>query len=1138
MLQSNTELTQRRGKYSCRRSKLIGWIVHQIVLAAFLFSNSTVFAQGNANHALNDIFRPEVIADNTFAVREHAFSLPEDERFAFLADWVLPSSTHSGLRVHGVFQQTGMTRNVEGRGKPQTLVSPLFDLVDLAEQLGRIDDIQDRIEYFHPASEYQRRAKAAFNAILQFHAADAGAADASIRELLTLLETSDPVDVNAMWPETLAAYYGVHQFPQSKAVQELIDFLYSRRSQERKPANSDFWHTQIRSLYARSHAFRRHGYDQTFDATLDSADWIPMARMTDRSRGLVRAEDRWVKNDDDEMRLITGHDNDFLVYRLPLRGNFEVHADIAAKGSTQFLLGGRLTGPVDKVRLLAGTFRAGKPFREIDPPFVSNVGWDRLRAVFRHDQQTGSRTAKVALNGRVIEQYALSEHHSPWIGIRGWWPSHAAIRDVRITGNPEIPNSVLMSDVDNSGDWVGYHEGSSWNFVTADEGAAQIVGPKRVSDQGILRESLLCYQRPLLDGDSVEYEFYYVPGDQNAHPAIDRIAFLLRPDGVIKHWVTDGRYDATTVHPDNHLPVGGDSAKLHLQPEAWNRAKVALRNDTVVLAVNGRQVCSAKLESGNRRTFGLFHFADQETVRVRNVVLKGQWPDALPPPSTQELADPTIAVLDERLPALEAVFENNFAAEGLSDLLKPYASGGGRFTPRPDGVFVELPPVGNYRTQRLDLPFAIQGDFDLVASFEQLKLRSDVYSAVLLEAQLDDDKQHRCRVVRISSDDGQQSIKATLPKTNPDGSKSYEILKQANCDSTSGTFRLARRGAKVYYLFAEENSNVFRLLSTAEVTDQVTIPGGIQLVAICSGNGECQVLWKNVIVRAEKMMYMPQRPERLAYVMNIDGTNRRLFTKPTDGFFHVGSPEWSADGKSIVCDLSRGTPSTARVHLFDRDGTNPRDLGAGGMPSLSPDGKHIAFNWPGIMLMKSDGSERTQLTRNGLGVHWSPKGEMIAWSTGRNITLYDVDTKVTRELLTPEQMRLVGRVFWNPGWSNDGRRIAFHGLVRGEHLVAVADPDDPDEFKIVHQGTATIYSDFTWFPDNRTVAFSMHYAPTETSQMVSVDTEAPGPTQRLPGQPDDWNVYDLDLSHDGKTVIFSAERPGQMIEWTSDRAAE
>ncbi len=52
--------------------------------------------------------------------------------------------------------------------------------------------------------------------------------------------------------------------------------------------------------------------------------------------------------------------------------------------------------------------------------------------------------------------------------------------------------------------------------------------------------------------------------------------------------------------------------------------------DRVALRLNDQPIYDRAIEPVNQRTFGLFHFADSTSVRVRNVTYEGQWPRSLP----------------------------------------------------------------------------------------------------------------------------------------------------------------------------------------------------------------------------------------------------------------------------------------------------------------------------------------------------------------------------------------------------------------------------------------------------------------------------------------------------------------------------
>jgi hypothetical protein len=134
---------------------------------------------------------------------------------------------------------------------------------------------------------------------------------------------------------------------------------------------------------------------------------------------------------------------------------------------------------------------------------------------------------------------------------------------------------------------------------------------------------------------AIEYEFYYEPGKTLAHPALDRLTFLLDPAGVAIHWLTDAQYERTslaaknvTVEKQNRRGEG----PVQLKVKEWNRVRLVLVGDQVTLSVNGTEIYQRPLEPTNQRIFGLFHYADETAVRVRKVRYSGQWPKKLPEP--------------------------------------------------------------------------------------------------------------------------------------------------------------------------------------------------------------------------------------------------------------------------------------------------------------------------------------------------------------------------------------------------------------------------------------------------------------------------------------------------------------------------
>jgi hypothetical protein len=146
-------------------------------------------------------------------------------------------------------------------------------------------------------------------------------------------------------------------------------------------------------------------------------------------------------------------------------------------------------------------------------------------------------------------------------------------------------------------------------------------------------ESAHFYQRPLAEDGAIEYEFYCNPGKCMVHPMLDRLVFLLDPNGVKLHWLTDGAAERSNRKPLDSI-VEADCRrgpdKLPLKEKAWNKLRLQVVDDRVKVALNGIEVYERKIESTNQRLFGLFHYSDQSEARVRALTYVGNWAKQVP----------------------------------------------------------------------------------------------------------------------------------------------------------------------------------------------------------------------------------------------------------------------------------------------------------------------------------------------------------------------------------------------------------------------------------------------------------------------------------------------------------------------------
>src|SRR5262245_18214274 len=110
----------------------------------------------------------------------------------------------------------------------------------------------------------------------------------------------------------------------------------------------------------------------------------------------------------------------------------------------------------------------------------------------------------------------------------------------------------------------------------------------------------------MLEDGEIRFEFFYDPGTVLAHPALDRLVFLLDPEGVKVHWLTDAQHDRTGLLPDN-ITVEKSNRRgpesLPLKQKAWNAARLSVAGDTVTLSLNDTVVYERPLEPTKQRVF-------------------------------------------------------------------------------------------------------------------------------------------------------------------------------------------------------------------------------------------------------------------------------------------------------------------------------------------------------------------------------------------------------------------------------------------------------------------------------------------------------------------------------------------------------
>src|SRR5262249_15289895 len=214
----------------------------------------------------------------------------------------------------------------------------------------------------------------------------------------------------------------------------------------------------------------------------------------------------------------------------------------------------------------------------IDAALKDVKDWYACRLVVRD----GSYSAYV--NDRKIHEQGLAPGADPWLALYAHAEHSAQIRNVAIKGKPTIPAQLELSRAADLGGWLAtyYNEPMIGERRSWEKRGDEIFGRLKADPAGCHQESLLQYHRPPLEDGAIDYEFFYEPGKVVAHPALDRLAFLLDADGVRVHWLTDAQYDRSHTDPGNAQVEPAHRrgpAQLPLKPHDWNKLSLSITGD-------------------------------------------------------------------------------------------------------------------------------------------------------------------------------------------------------------------------------------------------------------------------------------------------------------------------------------------------------------------------------------------------------------------------------------------------------------------------------------------------------------------------------------------------------------------------------
>ena len=878
---------------------------------------------------VGDLFEAEVLADNVFRQQQLAKRLPAQARYEFLKSHVLPGKLHLEFRLFGKLTptdppesevaehsidvarvQAGTQLNQRRIRTGGILVSPVFDLIESAKEADKLDELRLAVQAAMVSGEAQQRCQLSMLAMIAIAKGDLTEAVHSADDLYQRFLKQRFDRLQDRMPETLflwmAAEYGV-------LLDEAVPFLISiqdsqiRANKSHGPAE---WDVLMMHLIGRirHHKLAPEQRTQPWTAAPDfkSWHWVPLSHSL--SSGIGKPPGH-VQVSKDTVDVFAKMDDEFLLFTSPMRGNYTLECLCTCFGWKDIhpLINGEWIAPVwHHESVQVGEIFRPDPEMKLQPTLSRVDNWLRYRV----DVRDG--VCSRYINSRLISREPLPEEHDPWLAIRNVNTGVGSVRNVRITGEPVVPDEVRISELHSGAwetaekaadvssksgtsaqrpmnhvlGWIPWHEEpwtpeeNSWILELDSSGVTQFVGHRSPELAGTGAERMLRYLWPLVWDSEVTYEFFYKDGESIVHPAIGRRAFLLQPNAVRTHNITNGVSENSGLDPLHQMAsnsrVQVDS--LPLKSGEWNRMTVQISGDTVRLRLNEIVIHESAIAPTNDRSFGLFYYCDQAEARVRNVILRGDWPKSVPPVTEQELRGTDTDVLDRERESLAQSFEFDFTATNAEEVLSTFAESlhePAAIKLLPEGLQMSgiAKPKGK-STSLVGPRILISGDFDVIAEFGDLKLKAsdNGIGAIFLGPRMPGREFEAHLLYRgMNQHPGSRLREVAMVEVLRvvQNQRSWGYPASFADDCRSGRLRVARRGTTYHYLIAPLDSENFRLLHSMEISDDPILPGNFMLRTSCYSQGvensEVSVVWKNMSVRAESIAVV-----RKSVLKNLD----------------------------------------------------------------------------------------------------------------------------------------------------------------------------------------------------------------------------------------------------------------------------
>ena len=787
-------------------------------------------------------------------------TLADAECFRLLKTWVMPEGNPANWRLSvfrlsadeiGQPNRAGVrpfktVRMVHGT----TLASPAYELFEAANRSGKLAELRQAIDASKVDSELGRRNLVALQILAAIAAKDDSLAKSKLKDQLVLVKSIDSNNFTTRDPEHLVMIGLIDQPQWMLTAKSLIVEMWEKygNNLRQAPLQSErSLNDTVDQLIAEQPCLS----DVQRPRPKKLTQWHPAPMETAVSRASGTNSAVWSLHQG-VARLSSGETPSQLFFQSPLKGNFEVTCEMSTYSFREGSLGYGMFGvcprwDLNGVHTLPVLGRPGTNMNSLKLP-----RWDSIadvRVVVRDGQMINY------VNGVRIHATELNAVPDPWLVVHTFNPWYStSVRNVRITGSPQIPTEVNLSEITGLVNWradyfneqVGAESDATAHWFQYDD---EIVS-RQQPQPNAKRPGLLIHQRPLSFNGDLTYEFFCEPGKIEIHPTLGQMVWLLSSKQIQQRRLSDFSA-APSVTSDNSkaavkpLPSG-------LIPNQWNRVRLSIKESTVALAVNDKQVDEQPIDAANTRQFGLFRQNDVSSSRVRNVRWRGDWPKTLPVVEDQELAIPAAGLFVGKVWPMKGRLKLDTSMAEIRKLTFWTNVTDEYYTETPEGIELSLNPnrTGSGVTE-LAWPHALRGDFDITTTISSIRLASKTAPEVSLRVVFDDEVSSGLAIVVGENRQKRKQLMADHTRRPTDDSYWFERWEK-HVELKSGRLRIAREDGRAFLFYAEDDGE-FQLLTTYSVGN-ADVKGVTMWTQIHGPDGNLQAVYKELTINADEIV--------------------------------------------------------------------------------------------------------------------------------------------------------------------------------------------------------------------------------------------------------------------------------------------